>query len=198
MAYDPQQDFEYLHHSLEELEKYLLSDELFWPLMARPTGGGSFLKLTLGNLLFSLHQLEALAEGDQLSPADKAALRRTQMALEGLQRRWQVAWENKAGREFRSRFNQYANLLRDIKNAPEKQAPYYSHEIRIRVLLALLFAQAGEQDGYDLEKLDAFLRGVLKRKTGFIWEPELQPGYPEDEYWYLYGELDPDAGEDSV
>jgi hypothetical protein len=190
MGYDPQQDFEYLQQGLEELEKYLLSDELFWPLMARPTGGGSFLKLTLGNLLFSLLQLEALAAGRHLSPAEEAELRRIELAVEGMQRRWQVAWETKAGREYRSRFNQYANLLRDIKNSPEKQAPYYSREIRLRVLLALLSPHAGEQEGYDLAQLDAFLRGALTRKTGFIWDPELQPGYPEDAYWYLYGELE--------
>lgn len=188
MSADPKIDLEYLAVGLEELERYLLSGELFWPLMERPSSGGSFLKLTVGNLLFSLKRLEALDAARNLSRSEIAEWEKSARALDAVRRKWQAAWQEKAAREYRSRFRQWANVLRDIKKDFEKQAAYYSHEVRLRVLLDLLQPEAGEIEGYELEALDAFLKGLLTR-SGFIWEVELARGFPEEQYWYLYGEL---------
>ena len=181
-------DLEYLAYGLEELERYLLSGELFWPLMERPSTGGSFLKLTVGNLLFSLKRLEALDAGRGLSRPEMAEWEKSAQALDLVRRKWQAAWQEKASREYRSRFRQWGNVLRDIKKDFEKQSAYYAHEVRLRVLLDLLENEAGAQDGYDLKALDTFLRGMLTR-SGFIWDPKLARGFPEEQYWYLYGEL---------
>ena len=188
MTIDPIYQLEYLHHGLEELESYLLSDELFWPVLARPTSGGSFLKLTIGNLLLSLKELETLHAGGKLSREEEASLRRIQLEIETMQSRWRVAWEQKSGREFKSRFRQWANVLNDLKKDSEKQAPYYHTEVRLRVLLALLADHAPEIEGIDLELLDAALRKLLASGR-FIWEPELERGFPREEFWYLYGEI---------
>lgn len=190
METDPTQEFEYLDYALDELEDYLLSDELFWPVTIRPSGGGSFLKLTLGNLLLSLKKLQALSAGRQLTPAQESELRRIEQAVEAVRRKWQVAWETRAGREFKSRFDQWGNLLTDIKKDYERQAPYYQHEVRLRVLLELLEPHADPEDidGYELDAMDAFLRGMLKQGE-FLWDPALKPSFPQDEYWFLYGSL---------
>lgn len=188
MQTNPTYELEYLHHALDELERYLLSDELFWPVLARPSGGGSFLKLTIGNLLFSLKKLETLSAGRKLSHAEEADLRAIQAELETIQRQWQVAWESKASREFKSRFGQWAHVLNDLKKDFEAQAPYFHTEVRLRVLLALLDEYAPDTEGYDLAPLDAFLERLLS--TGrFAWAPELESGFPRDEFWYLYGEM---------
>ncbi len=158
MQTDPTSELEYLHHALDELERYLLSDELFWPVLARPTSGGSFLKLTIGNLLLSLKELETLQAGGKLSREEEIELRRIQRVIETTQRRWRVAWEDKASREFKSRFRQWGHVLGDLKKDFEKQAPYYHTEVRLRVLLALLAEYAPATDGYDLAPLDAFLQ----------------------------------------
>ena len=130
METDPTPEFEYLNYALDELEDYLLSGELFWPVTIRPSSGGSFLKLTVGN------------------------------------------------------------LLSDIKKDYERQAPYYQHEVRLRVLLELLQPHADPEDidGYELAPMDAFLRGMLKRGE-FLWDIALKPGFPVDEYWFLWGSL---------
>jgi hypothetical protein len=188
MSVDPAFDLEYLQHALEELERYLLSNELFWPVLARPTSGGSFLKLTLGNLLLSRHRLETLHAGRKLSRREETELRNIQDQIEVIRRKWSVAWEEKAGREFRSRFGQWGHVLSDLKKDFEKQAPYYHTEVRLRVLLELLSEYAPEQDGYDLAPLDAFLRGLLT-PARFIWPLELERGFPREEYWFLYGDL---------
>ncbi len=189
METNPTIEFEYLHNALEELERYLLSDELFWPVLARPSTGGSFLKLTLGNLLLSIKKLDALQEGRQLSRAEEGELRRIRTEIETVQRKWQAAWERKAEWEFRSRFGQWAHVLDDLKKDFERQAPYYNSEVRLRMLLDLLAGEVGDTRGYDLTPLDAFLKGLLIPGR-FIWPPELEPGFPEEDFWYLYGGLE--------
>ena len=37
-----------------------------------------------------------------------------------------------------------------------------------------------------LSGLDRYLKSVLK-SDGFIWEVEVQRGFPKEIYWYLYG-----------
>lgn len=188
MSTDPAFELEYLHYALEELERYLLSEELFWPVLARPASGGSFLKLTIGNLLLSLKELETLRAGGKLSRQEEADLRRIQTRIETIQRQWRVAWEQKASREFRSRFRQWGHVLGDLKQDLEKQAPYYHTEVRLRVLLALLTEYAIDIEGYDLDPLDAILQKMLAPGR-FIWEPELERGFPREEFWFLYGDI---------
>lgn len=181
-------ELEYLHHALEELERYLLSDELFWPVLARSSDGGSFLKLTIGNLLLSLKELETLKDGGQLSRNQEADLRQIEDEIEAIRRTWPVAWEKKASREFKSRFGQWAHVLNDLKQDFEAQSPYYHTEVRSRVLLSLLDEYAVDVEGFELTKLDAFLEPMLTPGR-FIWPPNLERGFPREGYWFLYGEL---------
>ncbi|MBN2045971.1 MAG: hypothetical protein JW757_13195 [Anaerolineales bacterium] len=188
MFASPDYDQEYLHYALEELERYLLSDELFWPVLARPSSGGSFLKLTLGNLLLSLKKQKTLQQGRQLTRLEETELDLIQSEIETVQRRWPVAWEAKAGREFRSRFTQWSHILNDLIKDYRKQAPYYQSEVRLRVLLQILSEHTPGQTGYDLVPLDTILRGLWSAGR-FIWPPQLERGFPRGEYWFLYGEL---------
>ena len=188
MQTDPTHELEYLHHALEELERYLLSDELFWPVLARPSDGGSFLKLTIGNLLLSFKELETLKEGHKLSHMEEADLHQIEDQIETIRRTWPVAWEKKSNREFKSRFGQWAHVLNDLKKDFETQSPYYHTEVRLRVLLALLDEFTTDTEGFDLAPLDAFLERMLAPGR-FFWPPELERGFPQEEFWFLFGEL---------
>ncbi len=181
-------EFEYLNHSLEELKSYLLSDELFWPITERSSSGGEFLRLTIGNVLLSMKKLDALKKGGHLSPGQQVELGQIEQAVETTRQQWQVAWEKKAEREFKSRLAQWGNLLRDIKQDFEVQAAYYPHEVRLRVLMELLSEGEVEIEEYDLAPLDNYIKARLKGSE-FIWAGELEPGFPKDVFWYLYGSL---------
>jgi hypothetical protein len=132
--------------------------------------------------------LETLREGGKLSRAEEGDLRRILDQIETIERKWRVAWETKASREFKSRFGQWAHVLNDLKQDFEIQAPYYHTEVRLRVLLSLLEEYATDIEGFDLAKLDTFLKRMLAPGR-FLWPPELERGFPRDVYWYLYGEL---------
>ena len=179
-------DLLYLRYGVEELEHYLLSDELFWPVTVQPIDKNhSYPKMTLGNLLLAMQRLEALSDGG-LDTVQKSEYRHMRTQLEAAQSKWRVAWEKKAAHEYRSRFNQWAELLHEIYENREKQASFYASDIRLRVLLALLEADAPEDDRPEITPLDLNLRAIFEPGE-FVWDAELAPGFPEERFWFLYG-----------
>jgi hypothetical protein len=75
-----------------------------------------------------------------------------------------------------------------LKRDQEKHAPYYHSEVRVRVLLTLLKDHAPVHEKLDQVTFDLMLKNMFTPGE-FIWEQELAPGFPEDEFWYLYGEV---------
>ena len=180
-------DLDYWRVCIEDLKDYLLSDHLFWPLSARPSGSGiSFPQLTIGGML--LTRARAFARAGQ---AEKSGLIPLDQEMGAIRDRWRSAWNRKAGREFTSRLRQWGNYLEDYRGDPENQAGYYAQEVRLRVILQLLQAegidlQSGEGDL--LQAMDKRLRAKFL-SGGFIWKETLSLSFPEENFWYLYGKL---------
>lgn len=172
-----EKDRAYLEAGVSQLEDYLLSDELFWPITAR---GYDLPRLTIGGLLLAMTRLEA--RGERI----EALITR----LDAVRAKWQVAWETKAGREFQSRFGLWGNYLSDYRQNPEGHADSYPHEVRSRVFLELLKPELPEAlpEQEALSPLDSVLRGNFL-PGNFIWEPDVQAGFPREGYWFLYGTL---------
>ncbi len=175
-----EQDWAFIRAALPELRRYLLSEELFWPL------GGQQPRLTPGNLLLARQRLAAWAQ----SPAQEAELQRWDQALEVEVLRWPVAWEKKVAHEFASRLRQWRNYLEDYRRAPDEQAAYYPYEVHLRVILDLL-SEETRLDATDrglLAGLDTQLRAAF-RPGDFVWDAALQVAFPAADFWYLYGRL---------
>jgi len=176
-----QSDLDYLEDSLTQLEPYLLSRELFWPL------GGNKPRLTVGGILISLKRIEALSQ----SNADQATVSPLTAKLELVRTRWRVAWEQKCTRELRTRLELWQNYLGDYRITPESYADDYRNEVRLRVLAGLLageLPEVPEESRMKLDSLDVLLRGRLLPGT-FVWDTDLISAFPQDEFWYLYGTL---------
>lgn len=175
--YAVEKDRAFLEAGIPELNDYLLSQELYWPLTAR---GYSLPRLTIGGLLLSLARLQAAG---QRSVALEAR-------LDGVRSRRRVAWETKAGREVRARCGLWQAYLADYRHSPEGHADAYPQEVRYRVMLDLLLAELPSQPAQ--AELISQLDGVLRANWipgGFVWEDGLQAGFPRAAYWYLYGRL---------
>lgn len=185
--YDNSYDLEYLQIGVEEIEDYLLSEELFWPVSGRPSSGRPFfLKMTIGNLLLSERNLATLLSDQLLSASEEHRFLAMQRQFEVVQSKWQVAWGDKASREYQSRFNQWMRTLEELKGDRYQNAPYYQNEVRVRVLLDLLADHVPAESRLDLAPFDAVLRKIFK-SGAFIWEDTLATGFPQERYWYLYG-----------
>jgi hypothetical protein len=177
----------YLKAGLQELESYLLSNQLFWTVNASPPlGEPGYPKFTLGGFLFFDLCASTLAK----TSSQDAAMHSIDADINSCRTRWQVAWERKASWEFGSRLRQWGNVLKEIRLDPEEHLDYYRYEVRWRVLIQLLLSEIRELETAQQEQLDGqdlLLRSLFK-PGNFIWEPRLAPGFPSDPYWFLWGQ----------
>ncbi len=176
-------DLAYAAESVPELQSYLLSQEIFWPL------GASSPRLTLGGLRLAMRRATARA----VLPADQTAVNRLTAQLDMLQTKWRAAWEQKAARELRTRLTLWQNYLGDYRLSPESYADAYAVEVRLRVIIELLCADLPSLPDETLALLttqDNGLRAALVPGK-FLWEPALVPAFPPQPFWYLYGTLKP-------
>jgi len=185
-------DLRYLLSGLDVLEAYLLSDEVFWPMSAiPPEGAPDYPRLTLGGMLLARKRIAAY-------PAtNPQEVQRQQVIsnLEGVQSKWRVAWETKARRSFSVRLRMWRDYIEEYRINPQENADRYSYEVRLRVMLTLLISESGRRQQAEIDLLSG-LDGYLKSKlemNGFVWEPQIQSGFPANNYWYLYGNLPPNV-----
>jgi len=172
-----EKDKAYLEAGIPELGDYLLSKELYWPISAR---GFDLPRLTIGGILLAQARLEARGERIESLVAQ----------LDGIRTKWRVAWETKAGHEVQARMRLWSNYLADYRQNPEQHGDAYPHEVRYRVILHLLLVKLPESppEQASLSQLDSLLRAKLTT-SDFIWDADLQAGFPREVYWFLYGKL---------
>lgn len=165
-----EEDQTYLESALPELETYLLSETLFYPLT------GSLPRLTLGGLLLAQRRLDAGNHAPHLT-----------RQLDTVKATWRAAWIKKSAAELDARLTLWHNYLNDVQNKPEEYAADYPREVRWRVMLALLVDEA-EQTPPELLALDQLLRAKL-HPADFIWDAALESEFDQKNFWFLYGRL---------
>jgi hypothetical protein len=178
---------------LDELEPYLLSTELFWPLEQRVARGmPQYPRLTLGGLLLTIDELSAQEE--KMTSSQAAALLQIRSLFAHNQVRWEVGIEQKAVRELHCRLNLWRAYLTDLEE--KKEGPEnYAHEVRQRVMFQRLLDLASKHPEIELlnasiQSLDSKLRAYFT--TGlFIWDKRLESVYSPPVFWYLYGTPNP-------
>ena len=174
---------------LDELEPYLLSSELFWPLEQRLARGmPRFPRLTLGGLLLSIDELTA--QEAELTSNQAAAWLQIQSLFAHNQVRWEVGIERKAVRELNCRLNLWRAYLMDLEE--KKEGPdNYAHEARQRVMFQRLLDPASKHPevallNVSMLSLDSKLKAFFITGS-FIWDKRLESVYPPTDFWYLYG-----------
>lgn len=178
------QPVEHLHSladAVANLQRYLLSDQVFWQRGSMPSlclGGIHWDRLILGH------------ERRLLDPDDRKQFDTLEQQIDQTADHWHVAWERKAVAEARARLNLWRAYLNDMDQRPS-EAQSFPHEVRNRYLAEVLLEMAGEQEGADTlrslaQSLDHRLKGRF-RSGEFVWEPDFAVDLPQDKYWYLYG-----------
>jgi len=154
-------DIQYLSAGVPELENYLLSKELYYPI------GISLPQLTLGGILLSLARA-----------GTNAAIFERQ--VETTRSKWRTAWETKAQREVHARSELWMNYLAEYREDRRSGSRLYAQNVRYRAMLSLL--------GQTNHDSDSFLRGNFKEGE-FVWEEECSPNFPREIFWYLFGSI---------
>lgn len=178
---------EYLQAALREMQAYLLSAQLFWPLSGRPYAAGQpFLQLTVGNLLLAF---DALAAANASAGETRwAEVQRLEAEWEAQRIRWAAHVEAKAQRELASRLRQWLAYVEDVREA--QLAEDYAGSVRPRLVAERLLdvlpkgpqtARAREQLVQADRRIDPFLQA-----GPFVLDPALQFRYPETAFPFLY------------
>jgi len=180
------EDFALLQAAAPELERYLFSEVLYYPLTSgsgrRLSGDTS--RLTIGNILLAIKKLQA----DDLPPAEAGQLTTLLEQIEQVRTRWRTLWQKKVMQEIPNRLNLWRDYLERLSDSTSTGSGDYRYNVRTRVILELLL---DEVDDLPPQK-EALLRSMdLKLKAmgtpgKFIWDEPLREVFPEDRFWYLY------------
>jgi len=197
MAQFDAQDWLLLEAGASELQDYLLSDELFWPVHAIPHAAETHeLRLTNGNLLLSMARLGVV----ELSPQDRQRYKEFAAACEQTRTRWCANWQMKSQKEFQSRFRTWRNFLSELisslvrrSSSPDETANWqqqYVSQVRLRVILQLLVEDTPNLEGKEMlfADLDGRMQSLMVRGQ-FLWEEVYRQRFPEQNYWFLYSGL---------
>jgi hypothetical protein len=156
-----EKDQQYLTAGVPQLQDYLLSGQLYYPLsMSLP-------QLTLGGILLALRRM-----------GNRAA--KFEAQVEVIRSKWQSAWDVKSSREVRARSELWANYLSEYRDDPRAGVRLYPQNVRYRAMMSLL--------GKIEDDTDVFLKGVF-REGKFVWEEDCAPNFERETFWYLYGTL---------
>lgn len=181
-------DLVYLQDAVAQLEEYLLTNILYYPIGIKPPKGfPSYPKLTLGGILLARTRASVLA----VSSTEKKEYNNLEENVSSIKNHWLVKWQEKAAKEFQARLTLWRNYLEDYRKNPSSEFDRYSYEVRRRVQLELLKHETGPiKLAYIelLENLDLILKSLII-PGDFIWDIDLQTGFEYDPFWYLYGQI---------
>ncbi len=173
---------------LEEMESFLLSKELFWPLALRSSPGQiPYPRLSIG--VFLLTEDELIAQKTNMDSEQAAEYSRLRLKRQGIFRKWKSAIQRKSLQELGMRRNLWRALVEEIEEK-KRQKFDYKQDVRNRVMFQRL------QDLVDPSMVDEdLIQGMQSidtryisqsQRAEFVWDPELKPLYGEDDYWFLY------------
>lgn len=179
-------DLQFLTAGLEELENYLLTNEVYRVLSIRaPAGRLAYPPFTLGWMLLSRIRAQIRAR----TPAQHSALEEITQEIERTKTKWRSAWGRKAALEFSARINLWRDFLIEFRKSPEGNIDRYDYEVNRRVLLELLQSEMDQQNTAELDALsglDLMLKAIFEDGE-FIMDVDLKTAFSRPEYWYLYG-----------
>lgn len=172
---------------LENLEAYLISREIFWPL-GDSVAGRLLPRMTFGNLLLTIDQLTA--QNPAMTSAQSTSFQRHTRYFDQFRTRRPAAIEKKALQEAGARLNLWKAYVADLREG-QASGEHYAHEVRNRVMLARLSELSGSSQEYEdylasAAPIDAALRALFAPGE-FCWDGRLEAIYPPSTFWFLYG-----------
>lgn len=171
------EEIDFLVAASAELDDYLSSNVMFWPLKTTRK------KLTPGNLLLAHKRIRAIKDLANFNPAFEKA----ENLIEKVISTRRSAWQKKASEELEVRLRLWKSTLEEYLEDGVIDGTYPA-QITNRVLIDLL----GEESNLiqmalerELSRVDESLKRIINDGL-FIWEPEFAEAFPKLRFWYLY------------
>lgn len=172
----------------EELEDYIVADELFHTLDVRVPGSGDMkLKMTGGDLLTRIFRLRA--QRDRLSPAQQQQFDQVDADARRIIYSLKTRFHQRLQRELKSRIDSLHWFIDEATEDLTRGRANYAFEIRNRQRIEEILKELGSDVpqplAVELASIDGSL-GALRMGPEFVWDPSLQSVFPQKPYWYLY------------
>ncbi len=187
VAAEPAVDLAVVREMANELQDYVMSDEVYRTLVVRSHRGEERVQSSGGDLLARLHKLQA--QRDELSPDQQRELEEVRRRIDSTLQDFRVRFHALLEREAKARLNSLKWYLDDCQEDHRQCRIQYPFEIRNRQRIAEIWKVLADSPPAGLKEqidsIDRRLRG-LAGSSGFVWDDRVQHVYPRDEYWYLY------------
>ena len=187
VAGNPADDLLIAEAMTQDLEDYIVNNELYRTVMVRTSEGDQRLQMTGGDLLTRLHRLQATR--DQLTPDQQTRLDATQKAATETIRSLRTRFHERLQREMKARLDAlqwyFGELAQDVARARVEFPFEMRNRQRIEEILQELGSDTPPELKDTLTKVDQRIR-MLTRPANFVWDEPLKPAFPASPYWYLY------------
>ncbi len=176
---------------VEGLIPYLESGEIYGRIGGGGIfGGGNQPALTAGALEMRLRRLRQLR--DQMNAEQQARLDALEARYNETLQDWRAHYEQRLLREANSRLDAMRPFFQETTENPRLADSVYKPELLRRTIVQDILG-ALERLGADSSELsskarqvDGRFRGVISQAAPFQWDAQLEPVYPQKDYWWLY------------
>ena len=186
-----QEDLIFLQASIPELQAYMLSKEVFWPVYyGNHNSLTSISKLTLGNLYLAFERLQALALPDPIA----LELEMLDQHFQDFHSQWKANLMKKGTDEIAARINLWNNYLREIDKRGFFNHSEYANNVRWRVIVQLLTDNEVPISSSAREQMricDSYLKKNF-HTSDFVWQEPYSNKFGPEKFWYLYVTLSQD------
>ena len=187
MAEEPADDLVIVRAMAEELEDYIINDDLYRTISVRLPAGDQMLQMTGGDLLTRLYRLQG--EREQLSSEQQSTLDELKQQVDTTIYSLRTRFHKRLEREIKARLDSLRWFLDDCASDVQRCHVEFPFEMRNRQRIEEAMK---ELDGPLPDDLRKSLRAVDERirlvadSSAFLWDDRLQPLFPAETYWYLY------------
>jgi hypothetical protein len=186
VAADPAVDLAVAEAMTDELEKYLVANDLYRTLIVHTPSGDLNLQMTGGDLLTRLHRLRG--QKDQLPhlrPRIEEVAKKADAAIYSLRSRF----VQRLQREVKARLDSLRWFLDECDQDRKRCRADFPYEIRNRQRIQEILKFTGDALPQDLATVLAQVDHRIRRSTvgsPFIWDSSVQNVFPPAPYWFLY------------
>jgi hypothetical protein len=187
LAEDPATDLAVLEATTDELEAYIVNNDLYRTVRVRTPSGDQTVQMSGGDLLSRIFRLAG--ERDALTPEQQAQFDALRSKAESVIYSLRTRFHERLNRELKARLDSLNWFFDECVADPPKCRSEYPFEIRNRQRIDAILTELGVDVTPELKALvnrvDDRIRMVVRPST-FIWDPKLEAAFPRARFWYLY------------
>ena len=187
LAEEPAADLAVLEAFVDELETYIVNDELYRTVRVHLPTGDQMIQMSGGDLLTRIFRLNA--ERDRLTPDQQARFDAARSAAEKTIYSLRTRFHQRLLREIKARLDSLNWFLDECAGDPSRCRGEYPFEIRNRQRIDAVVQELGSDLPPDVKnqisRMDERIR-MMVRPGNFAWDARLEPVFPRTRFWYLY------------